>query len=320
MADATNQNQEQYNDDLDDSDFNSGFDDEAATSPAKTTGGQNEDPNAAQANAQDAKADRTETPEHSNAPKSKAKPEPAAPKYVQLTEEQFAKLNQAAEKTTAFEQQLSKIFGTVGNLKQVLDSRSVQTAQGVTIELPPDVVEEMESEFPEVAAHLKKSLEKALKGIKLAPGQGSQSVALSDDELDSRVMRRVMASETEVLEDAYPNWRDIVGTVDEEGRHDPNNAFRKWLATQPSDYQARINGTFSSGVIIRAIERFERAQAAATAAQGTAARQSAQADNAPQAAARRDRIAAAVQPKGDGGPPSQRKSVEDEFDEGFRSG
>ena len=44
-----------------------------------------------------------------------------APKYIQITEEQFAALNAAAAKTATVEQQMSKAFGTIGNLQQIVD-------------------------------------------------------------------------------------------------------------------------------------------------------------------------------------------------------
>jgi hypothetical protein len=44
--------------------------------------------------------------------------------------------------------------------------------------------------------------------------------------------------ELEALEDAYPDWREITGAVDvTQQQPDPDNAFRKWLATKDEAYQ-----------------------------------------------------------------------------------
>jgi hypothetical protein len=57
---------------------------------------------------------------------------------------------------------------------------------------------------------------------------------------------------------AYPNWREIVGAVDiTKQQPDPDNAFRKWLATKDPAYQAKINGTNSPREVEKAIAQFQ---------------------------------------------------------------
>jgi hypothetical protein len=56
---------------------------------------------------------------------------------------------------------------------------------------------------------------------------------------------------------AFPDWRTIVGAVDiRKQQPDPNNPFRKWLATKDALYQAKINGTNSPREIEKAIALF----------------------------------------------------------------
>ena len=59
------------------------------------------------------------------------------------------------------------------------------------------------------------------------------------------------------LAKTYPDWREIVGAVDiSKQQPDPNNPFRKWLATRNAAYQKKINDTNSPREIEKAIVLF----------------------------------------------------------------
>ncbi len=233
------------------------------------------------------------------APKTEAK----APKYVQITQEQFDSLQAAATKTTAIEGQLSKVFGTMGDMQQIVKKLQSATPAGMSIEIPKDAFAEMERDFPELAAHLRAGLEKSLKGVRGT----ADGVAADPDAVGKLVDEKTAKLQIEALEDAHPTWREIVGAVGSDGKHDPENPFRKWLATQPAEYQAKINATNSATVITRAIDKFIAAKAALPKTPATPA---------PKVAARNDRIRDAIQPRGDGGQPAP--PAKDDFAEGFR--
>ena len=233
--------------------------------------------------------------------------EPPAPKYVQLTEDQYAVLNGAAAKTVALEQQMSKAFGTIGNLQKVINGLQAQTPRGLKIEIPKDAFSEMERDYPEIAAMQRSALEKALSGI--------TGTAESDPGSVNRVLAEYTARQEverlKTFEEEYPNWRDIVGapTVDRP-LPDPDVPFRKWLATKDAAYQARVNETNSANVLERAITRFQ---------QETRPSSQPKPKQQPSADTRREQIAAAVQPRGDGAPPTSRNTSEDAFLAGFNS-
>lgn len=238
-----------------------------------------------------------------------AKVEPEAPKYVQITQEQFDGLQAAASKTVTMETQFSKVFGTLGNMQQVVNKLQAETPRGMTVELPADVVSEMEKDFPELAAHFRSGLEKALKGIRgTGPASASASPAADPEAVQKLVSTIALRHEVEALEDDHPTWREIVGTVDNEGRHDPNNEFRKWLATQPAAYQQKINAANSARVIGNAIDKYLASKAAPAP------------KPAPKIAARTDRIRAAIPPRGDGGHQAPANSADDDFRAGFATG
>lgn len=250
--------------------------------------------------------------------KEEPKPEPApaapaaeGPKYVQLTEEQYARLNAAADETAGLKQQMSKAFGTMGNLQQVIGRLQTATPAGASVEISAEDFAELAEDFPELAGHTRKGLEKIFKRLNV---RGTGGPATVDSEQLAQAVRSARQQDAfDVLDDLHPGWRDIVGRAE-----DADNAFRKWLATQGQDYQDRINTTQSASITARAIDQFK------AATQVPAVKPAAQpqpSTPAPKIAARKDRFQAAVQPRGAGGPPSPSSSnADDEFQAGFATG
>ena len=235
-------------------------------------------------------------------------PEAPAIEYVQLTKEQFAKLEAAAKKTDDFDARISAIFGTVGNVKQIVEKLQSEAPLGSAITVPEDVVAEMAEEYPDIAKHFRKSLEKALVGRR---GTGTAVAPEFDQEkINTMIRKGVIKHEMDTLQQEYPDWRDVVGTVDKDGKHDPNNAFRKWLATKGVEYQKKVNSTNSASVISNAIETYRADKAKAAAAP----------PKAPVDTLRKNRMRDAVQQRGDGSRHVPEKHAEDDFAVGFRQG
>jgi hypothetical protein len=262
-----------------------------------------------EAKAPEPKPIKTETKDE---PAQPAKPEapPAAPEYVQLTKEEHAILTAAAAKTAGFEAQLSKAFGTIGNMQQIVNKLQSQTPSGEKVEVPKVAFAKLRESFPEVADLLEGDMAEALKGLRGTGPENAPGPVVDQEAINAAAKSITTQLQIEALEDNHPNWRAIVG-VDDEGKHDPNNPFRKWLAAQPAEYQTKINETHSAIVISNAIGKFQAS---------TKAAETPSAQPAPKVAARKDRIQAAVQPKGDGGQPPPPKTADDDFAEGFRTG
>ena len=231
-------------------------------------------------------------------PKPEAKPDAAA--------KPDEPVRAAAAKTASYDAQLSKLFGSTGNLQTTIKGLQERTQAGRKVEIPKDAFERMSRDFPELAEQTREALERALSGM-----TGTGTAAHDPAALEAMLARHTAAKELEVLEDAYPEWRKIVGAVDvTRERPDPKNPFRRWLAGQDAAYQNRINNSESAAVIARAIRRFQ-SETKGGARPFTPER-------TPNAA-RADRIRQAVQPRGDNAVAAAGPTDDEMFEAGFRS-
>jgi hypothetical protein len=248
----------------------------------------------------------TKKPEPAEAPREEAAP---APEYVQVTAKEWAEIKAVAAKTASYDQQLSRLFGTTGNIQKLLNESKAQAAQSATptarkVELPKDAFAQMEKDFPELAQQTRAALEAALSGI---PGSGGADI--DPAKIETMLASYTSKREIESLEDDHPDWRQIVGAVDiTKEQPDPNHPFRKWLSTKDAAYQTRVNGTESAAVIAKAIRTFQNETKALQKPPVT-----------PRTDARADRIRSAVQPRGDNAPVTTGKNDDDEFMAGFNS-
>lgn len=259
----------------------------------------------------------TGSPVEKPAEKPEAKPEPAAtppvaekPEYVQVTKKEWDEIKAAAMKTASYDQQFSRAFGTLGNLQK--NFNELRNAPPPVVEKPPptraeilkEAFAEMEKDFPELAQQNRAALERALSGV-----PGANGAELDVDKIRQMMVTHTTEREIEALEDAYPEWRTIVGAVDiNKEQPDPDNPFRKWLVTKDATYQARVNGSESAAVISRAIRLFQNETKAPP-----------KPVTKPRDEARAERIREAVQPRGDGAGASPGKTEQDDFLAGFNS-
>lgn len=233
------------------------------------------------------------------------------PEYVQVTAKEWDEIKAAAARTASYDQQFSKIFGTIGNVQKLLNERKTESAPAAAaprkVEVPEAAFADMARDFPELAKQTREALQAALSGI-------TNGADVDFGKIEQKIKEALVVSqsarEVEALEDIYPEWRKIVGAVDiTKEQPDPENPFRKWLGTKDATYQARVNGTESAAVISRAIRLFQNETKTPAKPAVT-----------PRSDARAERIKAAVQPRGDGaGAASGGKSDDDEFIAGFNS-
>lgn len=235
--------------------------------------------------------------------KTEVKVEEPKPEYVQLTKEERDRLLAVIDKTTEFGTKLDRALGTFGNVQDVVKKLQAATPAGVNVELTDEDFAELEADYPGLAGQIKVALQKSFGRLK-----GTAPAVVETKAPEKSIAELIKedrdAQQIEALDEAYPEWRETVGKFG-----DDKNAFRIWLATQPADYQKRINNTRSALTIGGAIDKFIASKKAPAPAQAKTP------DG--KVTARTDRIAGAVQPKGDGRPPPRRDNSDDEFEAGF---
>jgi hypothetical protein len=229
---------------------------------------------------------------------------PEKPEYVQITRKDWEEIK---ARTASHDGSFAKAFGTLGNLQKLVNGFQQQTPAGRKVEVPKDAFADMERDFPELAQHTRNALERALAGVTGTGANDADTGTKLEDMLASYTAKR----ELEALEDAYPEWKAIVGAVDITKEQPPaDNPFRKWLATKDIAYQTRLNSSQSAAVISRAIRTFQNETKAARPPAAT---------TRPRDDARAGRIRDAVQPRGDNAGTPAGKTDDEEFVAGFNS-
>jgi hypothetical protein len=281
-----------------------------ATAEDNTVDGNDEDFDAGFAGKQDAPTgtpDALETPD----PADPAVVEPTAPEYVQITKEDFQRLNASAaaveELRATLTSQGDKTFGKIGGLERVIKELQSATPAGEAVELSEEDMADFAAEYPELASLQRTVLNKALSKIKLrgtgtaetiAPEQIDEMVAKRLDPalkgVDERVEHLV---ESRLLSRDFPDWREIVDA----GNPESKNPYRTWLASQPAEYQNQVNSATSSDIVRSSITKFKDAEKAAKAI-----------------SQRQSRVEAAVTPRGAGGNAASTPTDDDEFEAGFK--
>lgn len=247
------------------------------------------------------------------APAEPVAEQPVPEEYVQITKKDLDRLIAAADKTEAHAAQFDKVFGTVGNMQQVVNRLQAATPAGEAVEASEEDIAELAADFPDLAGQIRTTLNRVLKRVN-AKGTGEEPATLKAPtaDVDPDKLRPVVSAEThrlqlEELDDLHPGWRDIVGKPDE-----ADKPFRKWMATQPQEYQDKINNTQSAAITSRAIDKFRAAEKAAV--------KPAAVQPARPAEARRAAIQAAVQPRGTGTKPGPHTPTpEENLNAGFNS-
>lgn len=231
--------------------------------------------------------DQTKTPVFESVD---ADPEPKtedAPKFVQITEEQWNDMQAKANEAT---QKFDKVFGQLGGMKQVIERAQSRTDAGQPVEITSDDVAEMREEFPELADLTLKALQKAAAKFK---GTGG---------VDPAITERLAKTQSELIDSRLDevvdgDWKEEVSTTQ----------FSEWLKKQPQDTQA-----LSTSSSVRDAAKMLRLYRAAKNAPPPPA-------PPPAAVSSRARqLAAAVNPRSAGAKPSV-TTAEDEFDAGFNS-
>lgn len=267
-----------------DDDFAAGFNDDQQQHPTETPGA----------------AEGETKPEGEQGQQAETAP---APKFVQVTEDEWNSLKASAAKVTQIEATLEKslgtAFGKIGGIERTLK----ELDGSAKIEVPDDDIKALnDGGFPELAKALGQ-----LKNLRALPGGGG----VAADKIEELVQQRLAPAmeqvqntrirlETRYLNTAHPDWQQI----------DKDPAFSAWTATLPAaEQQALVKASdeWDAEAISKFMTRFK-----AQRKTGAAPAPSPGASDT-----RRSRMQAAVTPRGSGAPAAD---PDDEFEAGYRAG
>jgi len=236
---------------------------------------------------------QTETPALVEAP---ADPEEQpAPKYVQITEEDWAALQARAAKIDEIEgstkKGLDKAFGSIGGVTQALN----ELRQGGVTELSVDDFKNLKAlGFDDLTEAIVADLGAAMKKApKAAAAPAAPDLSEFESRFDAKLAERAeqitRAYETKLLTATHPDWQQQRDTPE----------FQAMVAAKPAEWREQFWNTTDSGFLISTFNEFKAAQKARTTS------------------TRRDRLAAAETPRGSGGNPGPIEK--DPFLEGLES-
>lgn len=257
----------------------------------------------------DSVGEQTETPAgktESSATEAAAPAEPTpppAPKYVQITEDEWQDVKRRALEVDNIRQEsarnFDKAFGQYGSLKQATEA----LAKRGPLQIEVEDFAELKAEYgEEIATHLveglKRSFGRAPQPVQEQPQQARPAV----EEALARAQAQLVDSRLDEVVDG--DWRQEVRTPE----------FQQWMKQQPADVQ-QLGASDSVRDASRMLRLWVKAKSAPAPASAPAApQQQAQ----PKTTPRQKAIAAAVNPRG-GGARASASNEPDPFDEGFNS-
>ena len=240
-------------------------------------------------------------------------PKPQKPEYVRVTRQEWDNNKAAVGKIASLESQIAKMAGSVPNADQIeqriVEKIRAQTPSGQAVEFSDEDFAELSAEFPELAKLTRTTLERLFKksGVRgTGPTNSSNGIDVAKE-----VQKVLLERDEKAFTKAYPTWSEIVGAPAVTGGQPVQTDFRKWLTTQPPEYQKAINETNDWSELKESLDAFHNSQRTAAPAPSVTPNR---------AAARRAVMEDAVTPKTDGAAPPlvQPISAEDAFGASFQ--
>ena len=215
-------------------------------------------------------------------------PEPEPQKLIAgFTEDQVKELLQKAGEVDRLKERESKVFGTLGALRQAVDALKSQPSQQAAG--PANIaLKRLSEQYPEMAESLVEDLRESL---------GSGTGGSFDPSVVDRIVSEKLEStsksyETKLLSVMHPDWKTIPGTPE----------FAQWKGTLAPDELQVVNDSWDAISVGDALTKFK-----AWKAQTVQAKQQ-----------RQSRLEAAVAPRGTR-QPTPSMTDQDEFVAGWKS-
>lgn len=210
--------------------------------------------------------------------------EPEPPKFAGYTEDQIKELVSTVD---ALKQRESKIFGSMGALKQTIEALKSQPSKQQSVQWSADKLKRMSAEFPELAAILAEDLN----GMTVSSGSPDIE-QLIDSRVKSSLDKSSQAYEAKLLTVQHRDWRQVVASDD----------FVGWKESLPPEEKAELDSSWDAEFIGSKLSQYKDWKAKATQSKQTNQR----------------RLEAAITPKG-GASGKPAISETDAFLAGFKS-
>lgn len=171
----------------------------------------------------------------------KPEPEPEVKLIAGYTEDQ---IKEAFATIDSLKQRESKVFGSLGSMKQTLDSIRTQQ-QAPAVKVTPDSFKRLSKEFPEIAQMLAEDLGESFSGS--AP-------VFDDTKIDERIQTSNKAIESKLLTIQHRDWKTVTQSDD----------FRGWKDSLPPATKAELESSWDAEFLGEKISEFKEWKAKAS--------------------------------------------------------
>lgn len=218
-------------------------------------------------------------------------PEPEPPKLIAgFTEDQVKELLQKASEVDRLKERESKVFGSIGALRQAIDQLRNQP-QSKAAAAPVNIaLKRLSQEYPEMAESLMEDLKESLAG-----GVGGQSFdpRVVDEIVNQRLDHTSKGYEMKLLSVMHPDWRTIPASQE----------FAQWKGTLAPDELQIVNDSWDAIAVGDTLTKFKAWKAQTSQAK----------------AQRQSRLEAAATPTRGARTPTPSMTENDAFVAGFKS-
>lgn len=205
-----------------------------------------------------------------------------------FTEEQIRDAIAKAAEIDKLREQLPRVFGTLGSMKQSLDQLRNQPRASAQVQISKDKFARLSKEFPEMAELIAQDLSEALGSVS-GPSVDPQEIR---SELEKVKTELKQESEAKLLTVMHKDWRDVVKSQD----------FAQWTQTLPEEDRNELGNSWDATFIGDKLTEFKAWKDKTVASQQV----------------KQKRLEAAITPKG-GAAMSSTQTEMDAFLSGFKA-
>lgn len=208
----------------------------------------------------------------------------------------------------------NKAFGKIGGVERTLKEIKDALSQGDGDVDLTDEFKELEEQYEDAAPLIKKGVQAALKKARKSVTVGN---SISLEEIETALMPKIESIATQradqlfigrTLDREHKGWREVVGQPDSQ------TEFRQWLDQKPEEEKKSILASWDADTLSGALTDFKKSKEKPA----TTATPKNEVKPPPKQISR---LEEAVTPKSQVKPPAPSKKTDDEeFEEGFRSG